>query len=427
MAGIKEWYQQEKQNEKILQNQEALKDNPDAIPTLLETAKAYYDAENYEKAIEYSQKILKINAKDVGALHILSYTYYYANDDKRAIDYCNQWLVIDIKNPIPIAVLNKIYERKAKQGHKLALQETKRALKFEKEARQEAVRALKETERASREEQARLIEQAKVEERNKIIADLSHSIKNLISTVIDPLENLKQHIMPEQRQAIENALRGTNLVREIVNAMNLSSKGAIEDFYHDARHNAGKDIFNLQSMCIKSLQYSVGNMFDGKYFSNFMRKYFPTRELYIQAKSEWDKVSQADNIPLLRSFLQQYFFKIDVVLDNAERFIIGNEKGSAIKLLILFQEIVLNAVKYSAFVSKKERFLKICFLSNREQVSIKVENSFKSNVKTKTSGLGHVIIENFAKIINAEHVVRKDDNVYIVEIVFGNLWERESQ
>jgi hypothetical protein len=52
----------------------------------------------------------------------------------------------------------------------------------------------------------------KEEERKKIIADLSHSIKNLISTA--------------------------------------------------------------------ALKHSVGNMFDGKYFGTFMRKYIPEKSLY---------------------------------------------------------------------------------------------------------------------------------------------------
>ena len=133
------------------------------------------------------------------------------------------------------------------------------------------------------------------EERKKIIADLSHSIKNLISTVIDPLENLRQEpsIKP---QVIENALKGANLIREIVNAMNLSFKGSIDDFRYDAKHNTDTESQDLKSILIEALKHSVGNMFDGKYFGTFMREYFPEKSLYLNAKEEWSTLSQSNDL-----------------------------------------------------------------------------------------------------------------------------------
>lgn len=366
------------------------------IAALIKQAKACYNNEQYAQAIEYARQVLARDASNSDALNILSYASYYQDNDEQAIEYCIHWIASEIQNPaIPLSLLNIIYEKKIRR---------------EEQARM-------------REEHARSIEQAKVEERNKVIADLSHSIKNIISTVIDPLENLKQREGIEL-QIIDNALRGANLVREIVNAMNLSSKGSIEDFYYDAANNTGKDTFDLQTMLIESLKYSVGNMFDGKYFSNFMRKYFPTRDLYMQAKSEWERLSQTNHPNLMLPFWQKYFWGTNFVWGDAAQFVMGNEKGSAIKLLILFQEILLNAVKYSAFVPPAQRFLNLAFASDTQQISVKIENHFNPEVKTKSSGLGHVIIENFAKLINTTPVVRKDGNRYLVEICFKNFWMR---
>ncbi len=274
-------------------------------------------------------------------------------------------------------------------------------------------------------EKEKAIAQARVDERNKVIQDLSHSIKNLISTVIDPLENLKQEKLVNP-QVIENALRGANLVREIVNAMNLSFKGTIDDFYYDAEHNTGKDRLNLQSALVQSLKYSVGNMFDGKYFNSFMRKYFPEKNIYLEAKSEWTTISQSEYSGI-QAFLQKYFFETDISFADAEKFVMGNEKGSGIKLMILFQEIILNAVKYAAFADREKRFLRIHFLSDEKEISVKVENAFEPTVKTKTSGIGHVIIDNFAKLLNAKPVVTKDNHVYSVEIRFPNFWKEQSK
>jgi hypothetical protein len=264
---------------------------------------------------------------------------------------------------------------------------------------------------------------ALVDERNKIIADLSHSIKNLISTVIDPLENLKQEKIVKPA-VIRNALRGANLVREIVNAMNLSFKGSIEDFYFDANNNTGKGKMDLESIIKASLIYSIGNMFDGKYFGNFVRNYFPTRSNFEEAKSQWTRISQSKDIQKVIDFLQKYFFEIDLAVVDGAEYVMGNEKGSAMKLLILFQELILNAVKYSAFVRKEQRFLHIKFGYDPNKMSIRIENRYKEKGKVKTTGIGHVIIENFAKLLNTDPITKKDSDIYSVEIKFENFWKK---
>lgn len=267
-------------------------------------------------------------------------------------------------------------------------------------------------------------QEARIKERNKVIADLSHHIKNLISTVIDPLENLKQETTVK-KQVVKNALKGSNLIRETVNAMNLSFKGTIDDFYYDASHNTGRNRSDIQSIIIESLKHSIRHMFDGKYFERFNRKYFPTKAMHMEAKSEWEKISQSEELTPIFTFINRYFFRADICLGNAANFIMGNNKGSAIKLLILIQEIIFNAVKYAAFVSFEKRFLTIRFSDNENRISIRVENSFKSSVVTKTSGLGHIIINNFSNLLDTEPIVEKEDSKYSTEIVFTNFWKEE--
>jgi len=263
---------------------------------------------------------------------------------------------------------------------------------------------------------------AKIEERNKVIENLSHSIKNLISTVIVPLENLKQK-ETVQPHIIQNALRGANLIREIVNAVNLSYKGSQEDLLYDVRHNSGNDAMSLASMFLESLKHSVSNMFDGKYFHNFMRKYFSEKEFFLSAKQDWANLSQSDTISALKPFLTKHFFHLDIDIADADQFIIGNEQGSAIKLLIMIQELILNAVKYAAFVKKEDRLLKILFAADANTINIRVENTFVEKVKTKTTGTGHVIISNFAKLLGTEPVVKKENGIYSLQITFQNFWK----
>jgi len=268
--------------------------------------------------------------------------------------------------------------------------------------------------------------QARIDERNKIIADLSHSIKNLISTVIDPLESMKKE-HAEENQVIENALKGANLIREIVNAMNLSFKGSIDDFYYDAKHNTGKDALFMGDIVTQSLIYSIGHMFDAKYFANFLHKYFPERSIFQEAKAVWQEKSQVKNIEELLPFIRQYFFDMQLNIADTADLRMGNEKGSAIKLLILLQEMIFNSVKYSAFVEKDRRFLHIDLKSDENQIVITVENRYKKTVKTKTSGLGLVIIKNFAKLLENKPDIRQDEDIYSVTIRFADFWKEKSE
>ncbi|MDM8548711.1 hypothetical protein QUF72_01485 [Desulfobacterales bacterium HSG2] len=259
---------------------------------------------------------------------------------------------------------------------------------------------------------------------DKAIADMSHSIRNLLRTIIDPLENLKQEKVFKP-VVVENALRGANLIQEIVNAMNLSSRGSFEDFRYDAHNHADKEKTNLHSILLESLIYSVGNMFDGKHFSKFVKRYFPSKSLFKEAKSEWTQVSQSVSLQEIVPFLEKYCFDADFFFDNAANYMIGDNRDSALKFLILLQELILNAVKYAAFANRENRFLHISFTDTPEQISIKVTNPYDERLNIKTSGIGHVIVRNFSKLLDTEPVINRKNGVYSVEIRFANLWKEE--
>ncbi len=261
---------------------------------------------------------------------------------------------------------------------------------------------------------------------DKAIADMSHSIRNLLMTIIDPLENLRQEKVFKPA-VVENALRGANLIREIVNAMNLSFRGSVEDFRYDAHNHADREEANLCSILLESLTYSVGNMFDGKHFSKFMKRYFPSKSLFMEAKSEWTQVSQTSSLQELVLFLERYCFAPDFLFDNAANYMIGDTRDSALKFLILSQELILNAVKYAAFVNRENRFLHISFNDTPEEISIKVANPYNERLNIKTSGIGHVIVGNLSKLLDTEPIINRENGIYSVEIRFANLWEEQDR
>ncbi len=264
-------------------------------------------------------------------------------------------------------------------------------------------------------EKAQLI----IEERDKVIADLSHSIKNLIATVKDPLENLRSEAK-DYTKTIDDAISGTKLIRDIVNAMNLSYVGSIEDFYEDAKSEDENKIA-LKDIIINAVISAVPNMFDKKYFNDFQKRYFPTREIFIEAKTEWQKVSQKKEPKEIIDYLNKYMFDIKLDFVNIDGLALSDKKGSVVKMMILTQEMVLNAIKYSSFIERDRRIVNIR-LEKSDKIKFEIENRYKKDIITKKSGLGHVIINNFAKLLKTEPLITTNDDIFKIELNIPDLW-----
>ncbi len=265
------------------------------------------------------------------------------------------------------------------------------------------------------------ISQVRIEEQKKILSNLSHSIKNMLrSAVIMPLNDMKQDQQFKMND-IDNAIKGANLIREIVNAMNLSYKGSYNDFVYDAKHTS-TDSMTLSEIVIKSLKYSISNMYDGVYFSEFMNSYFPTEEKYLKTLKKWKSISERENLHDIVNYMNKYFMKTNINISGVEFLSLGNSKGSALKIFIMIQEIILNAIKYSCFIPQDERIFEFNIIENEDNITVSQKNNYRPKTKTKTTGLGHIVIENFAKLLNANPIITKQQNEYSLVISFKNFW-----
>jgi len=430
------YFEMKNYDEALKNCDKAIELDPKCAEAYLVYGKCYVERENYDEALKNCDKAVELDPNYVEAYEKRGDCYCKLQDNSKALhDYFNALKVMRWGG-----VANTSHDYDLSRDEKAERIYSKARKLFKYENNLSRVRdildiffsdswykddlieeVLLEINERKKIEHEREVAQARVDERNKVIADLSHSIKNLISTIIDPLNNLKKEkgVNPA---IIDDALKGANLIREIVNAMTLSFKGSIEDFYYDAR-NIDKDRTDLHSALVESLISSVGNMFDGKYFPDFQTEYFASEDIIEKAESEWTRISQSKNLHEITAFLRKYFFDCDFFFDNAAKYAMGNEKGAAIKLLILFQELIQNAVKYSAFVSRENRRLRIVFNDTPEQIIVRIENRYNDRINVSTSGIGHVIVENFCKLIETEPVVTKENGIYAVEIRFANFWK----
>jgi len=277
-------------------------------------------------------------------------------------------------------------------------------------------------------EQYRYQIELKLEERNLILSNLSHSIKNILKSVIDPLENLKAEL-PENAFIFNTAIRGANVIREMVNAINSSLTTTLVDLRWDISHPDREGI-SLQDMIRDSLFYSVSNMFDFRYFPVFAENYFPmslSKDEYNKISDNWREVSAAHEIDKLKAYLQNYMFCLELNLDESAEYKVGNDKSSAIKLMILFQEIIFNAVKYASFVSKEQRSIRVSLTEHDTKLRFTVENTWKPEVKAKTTGVGKLVIENFARVLNTEPVIETTETTYTITMEFNNFWRNNAE
>ena len=257
---------------------DGLKINPQNYKLLNQKGNAYFLLNDYEKVSKYIDEAFQSLPDDYWEIVDIIFDCYELKNYMAVLKYCEK--VFDLYDNIDNELTEKlekiatVYEYDEKYKEAIDILENIQTYNYVYFNGMDLQGQIRRIERVT----------ARIDERNKIIADLSHSIKNLISTIIDPLENLKQESVVKPL-VINNALKGANLIREIVNGMNLSFSGSIDDFYFDAKSNKGKDRINFKNIIIESLKYSIGNMFDGKYFSNSMRKYFPAKSVYLKAKS----------------------------------------------------------------------------------------------------------------------------------------------
>ena len=153
------------------------------------------------------------------------------------------------------------------------------------------------------------MEQDQRDERDKVIRDLSHTIRNLTASVLEPLNEYSKYD-EENRIAVQSAIRGIGFIRETVNALNLSFRGEPEDFIKDAK---GAYVCSMLDIVLNSLRSAVECMLDGNNFADFCHNYFPAREKFDNAKNEWGSVLDSYSLLTANEFLKSNMldFKIE--------------------------------------------------------------------------------------------------------------------
>lgn len=230
-------------------------------------------------------------------------------------------------------------------------------------------------------------------EREEVVRNLVHTLKNLTASVIEPLrECLKDEA--KKNIGLKNAFRGMDLVRESTNALSLSFRGEPEDFKYDAKISHGVPSYTMLNIILNGLASAVDCMLDGRNFSEFFHNYFPSRDKFITAKDTWSSVDK-ESVASLRGFFNELMFKFSIEdIDELRSMQLNDSRNSPLKLTLLFKEWFLNALKHASNCGRMNRFVNIRVRRESGCVYLEVNHSYVEGKSAKISKAGREIVNN---------------------------------
>lgn len=261
---------------------------------------------------------------------------------------------------------------------------------------------------------------AKESERREMMNRLAHNIKGIVSSISFPLERMKREV-PDKARKLDEAIRGSNLIREMVNTINYSYNTKIDHIKHDIKH-AVSESGSIYEILVTSLRDSITNVLYDKHFSQYKDQYFISSEAHNRAIEEWENIFNDATLTKIDNFSSQHLFNLDCDIDKAKQFRVGNDMGSYLKLSMMFLEIVLNAVKYSAYVPQNDRKISISFSPSDSHLIFNVSNKFNPEIKAISTGIGQFIIMNYSLVLDCKPDILIENGVYSITMKFMNYW-----
>ena len=71
--------------------------------------------------------------------------------------------------------------------------------------------------------------------------------------------------------------------------------------------------------------------------------------------------------------------------------------------------------------------MNISLASHNNKMELMVKNSFDPRVQAKTTGVGMLVIENFAKILGCVPLITRTDDIYSISLNFNNIWRKDAK
>jgi len=255
-------------------------------------------------------------------------------------------------------------------------------------------------------------EKIRADERENVLYEMSHHIKNLVVSVIDPLENLAGNMSTADRFVLETAIKGASMIRQIVFFITNSYRFTTDDFLYDIS-NPVETPQALGVLFENTLRASVASMFDKQTHEKYMRMFYPTKDSFVSAKENW---YTAQTLTDVLCFMEKHMnIKVHLDIDSFKNIVIGNTKGSATNLAILYNELTMNMLKALAIMPANERTFTVTADRVGEYVCFCFINSSR-NAKSISKGYGKTIVTNIVNGFGGNLSYNEEEQSFQVKV-----------
>ena len=196
---------------------------------------------------------------------------------------------------------------------------------------------------------------------------------------------------------LKQAKQGIVIASDLANAITCSYRATGGELWHEdlLPENAQ---WNIQNIIYDALSASIPHMFFRSYsqYEKESKKYFLTSDDAMQAENEWYELQ---DIKTRINWINQNMFHI--ILNDAEvaNCKVGNKYSTKTHLYILFNEILLNAIKAASFIDKGQRIINIKLTLQNDGIHVDISNSAIPTYNI-SGGYGNMIINNYKSMFN---------------------------
>ena len=249
----------------------------------------------------------------------------------------------------------------------------------------------------------------RADERECILNEVSHHIKNLVVSVVDPLRRLSAAETSDKKFIVDSALSGAEMIKNIVGCLNDSFRTTPEDLQYDLTHTEDNSP-GFGVLLEEAFRFSVNNMFDGERHGKYVRSYFRSQENFKLCQNKWQNIH---SISEMRAFVNEYMFDCEIAVPQEyDSMAIGNERGSATKMLILLNELLMNALKAMSQLNRTERKLVVNIFEDDGKMCWVIQNTYKKGSVSSSNGLGKTIIKKLIEGFGGTNTVEATENIF---------------
>ena len=242
--------------------------------------------------------------------------------------------------------------------------------------------------------------ETKVKVQEDMFKTINHSIKNLMSSIDGALSRLERRLPSEQEfmcNLLKQAKQGVVIASDLANAITCSYRSTGTELWRNdlLAENAN---WSIRDILHDALNASIPHIFFRKYsqYTQVSENYFSDENEAKYAEKLWYDLSDS-NARL--DWINKYLFHIKINDAEIANCKVGNKYSTKTHLYILFNEILLNAVKAVSYVAKDQRMINIRLTYQNGDVCVDISNSANQNGGI-SGGYGRIIIDNYKSMFN---------------------------